>query len=377
MAEHTICTRCVMDDSYPGITFDEQGHCSLCNAYLEKKNVIGYRPGESEKELDALVAKIKAENRDKEYDVILGLSGGVDSAYMAYLAHKLGLRIMAVHIDTGWNMDMAVENIRRVCEKLHLKLHTITIDWPTMRELQRAYMLSGVANLDVPQDHVFMAAMLHFARQSGIRYMLNGNNLATEGASAPYSGQHTYMDFWHMQSICRRHGRNVNLRKYPHLSFLQARWKYDGVVKVDILNHVPYSKAEAMKVLEAEFGWEYYGGKHLESRLTRYLQSVYQPLKCGYDKRRYHLSCLIMNGEMTREEALEELARPAYPVEEQEADERYIMDRLEIDPAEWKRILAAPVTPNSRYFSQEKLISLARRLLGKKNVQAIQRQKSV
>lgn len=377
MAEYQICTRCVMDTTYPGIQFDENGHCDLCNAYLAKKDVISYRPGESEKELEALVAKIKQDNKDKPYDVILGLSGGVDSAYMAYLADQLGLRVMAVHVDTGWNMDVAVENIQRVCDRLNLKLHTITIDWPTMRELQRAYMLSGVANLDVPQDHVFMSAVMKFAKESGITYVLNGNNLATEGASAPYSGQQTYMDFWHMRSIYKKHGRGMSLKKYPHLSFWEARWKFPGITKVDILNHVPYSKQLAMEVLEREFGWQYYGGKHLESRLTRYLQSVYQPKKCGYDKRSYHLSCLVMNGEMTREEALAELSRPAYPVEEQQADEAYILEKLEIDPAEWKRILEAPVTPNSNYFSQEKLIGIARKLLGKKNVQAIQRQKSL
>lgn len=377
MAENRICTRCVMDTTYPGISFDDNGCCHLCNAYLEKKEVIGYRPGESEKELEKLVATIRQENKDKPYDVVLGLSGGVDSAYMAWLATQLGLRILAVHVDTGWNMAVAEENIRRVCDKLNLALNTITIDWPTMRELQRAYMLSGVANLDVPQDHVFMAAVMKFAKKSGIRYVLNGNNLATEGASAPYSGQHTYMDYWHMRSIYKKHGRGMSLKKYPHLSFWEARWKFPGIVKVDLLNHVPYSKQMAMEVLEKEFGWQYYGGKHLESRLTRYLQSVYQPRKCGYDKRRYHLSCLVMNGELTREEALGELSRPAYPVEEQQADEAYILQKLEIDPAEWKRILEAPPTPNENYFSQEKLIRLARRLLGKKTVQAIQRQKSV
>jgi N-acetyl sugar amidotransferase len=366
-----------MDTTYPGISFDDNGCCHLCSAYLEKKDVIGYRPGESDRELEKLVAEIKQANKDKPYDVVLGLSGGVDSAYMAWLATQLGLRILAVHVDTGWNMPVAEENIRRVCDRLNLALNTITIDWPTMRELQRAYLLSGVANLDVPQDHVFMAAVMKFARSAGITYVLNGNNLATEGASAPYSGQHTYMDFWHMRSIYKKHGRGMSLKKYPHLSFWEARWKFPGIVKVDLLNHVPYSKQMAMEVLEREFGWQYYGGKHLESRLTRYLQSVYQPRKCGYDKRRYHLSCLVMNGEMTREEALRELSCPAYPVEEQQADEAYILEKLEIDPAEWKRILEAPPTPNENYFSQEKLIRFARRLLGKKTVQAIQRQKSV
>lgn len=377
MSDYQICTRCVMDTSDPGITFDEQGHCSACNTYEAQKSIRGYRPGESEKELELLIEKIKQENREKPYDVILGISGGVDSAYMAYLAHQLGLRVLAVHVDTGWNNEIAVKNIERMCKKLELELHTIVIDWPTMKELQRAYMLSGVANLDVPQDHVLMTAVMRFAKQYKINYVLNGNNLATEGASSPYSAQQTYMDFWHIRSIYRRHGRGKSLRKYPHLSFWEARWKFPSITKIDILNYVPYSKKEAMEVLSREFGWEYYGGKHFESRFTKYFQSVYQPAKFGYDKRRYHLSCLIMNGEMTREEALEELEQPPYPLDQQKEDEAYILKKLEIDPEEWQRILKAPPTPNDAYFSQEKVISLAKRLLGRKRVEAIRRQKSV
>ena len=377
MSDYQICTRCVMDTSDPGIIFDAEGHCSACNAYLEQRAVRGYRPGESEKELEALVERIKRDNRDKPYDVILGISGGVDSAYMAYLAHELGLRVLAVHVDTGWNNEVAVKNIERMCKKLNLELHTIVIDWPTMKELQRAYMLSGLANLDVPQDHVLMTAVMRFAKQYKIGYVLNGNNLATEGASSPYTAQQTYMDFWHIRSVYRRHGRGKSLRKYPHLSFWEARWKFPSITKIDILNYVPYSKKEAIEVLSREFGWEYYGGKHFESRFTKYFQSVYQPAKFGYDKRRYHLSCLIMNGEMTREEALEELKQPPYPIDQQKEDEAYILKKLEIDPEEWQRILHAPPTPNDAYFSQEKVISLAKRLLGRKRVEAIRRQKSV
>ena len=158
-----------MDTTDPGVTFDEQGYCSACNTYLEQRAIRGYRPGDSERELGALVGQIKRDGTGKEYDVILGISGGVDSAYMAYLANRLGLRILAVHVDTGWNNETAVRNIECMCKKLKLQLHTIVIDWPTMKELQRAYMLSGVANLDVPQDHVFMTAVMRFAKQYGVR----------------------------------------------------------------------------------------------------------------------------------------------------------------------------------------------------------------
>lgn len=365
-----------MDTSDPGIIFDAEGHCSACNTYQEQKAIRGYRPGQSEKELERLVEQIHRDGKDKEYDVILGISGGVDSAYMAYLAHKLGLRILAVHVDTGWNNEMAVSNIEKMCKCLNIQLHTIVIDWPTMKELQRAYMLSGVANLDVPQDHVFMTAVMKFAQKYDVRYVLNGNNLATEGASAPFTMQHSCMDYWHIKSIYKKHGRGKSIKSYPHLSLLEARWKFPNITKIDILNHIPYSKKEAIETLSREFGWEYYGGKHFESRFTKYFQSVYLPRKYGYDKRRYHLSCLVMNGEMTRDEALLEIAQPPYPVEQQKEDEAYILKKLDIDPAEWQRILAAPPTPNDAYFSQEKIISLARRLLGKKWVASIQRQKS-
>ncbi len=372
-----VCTRCVMDTSDPGITFDELGHCNTCNAYVKARDERGYRPGKSEEELAKIVEKIKQDGKDKPYDVILGISGGVDSAYMAYLADQLKLRVLAVHVDTGWNNEIAVKNIQKMCQKLNLDLHTIVIDWPTMKELQRAYMLSGVANIDVPQDHALMTAVMRFAQQYKINYVLNGNNLATEGASSPYSAQQTYMDFWHIRSIYRRHGRGKSLRKYPHLSFLEARWKFPTITKIDILNYVPYSKTEAIKVLHEQFGWEYYGGKHFESIFTRYYQSVYQPRKFGYDKRRFHLSCLIMNGEMTREEALDELSRPPYPVEMQKEDERYILEKLDIDSDTWQRILSAPPTPNENYFSQEKVINFAKKLLGKKRVESIRRQKSL
>lgn len=201
-----------------------------------------------------------------------------------------------------------------MCQKLDVRLHTYVMDWPTMKELQRAYLLSGVANLDVPQDHLFCAAIYQMARKYRVKYILNGSNIATEGADAPFSLQHTYRDAWHLKSIYRKHGRGKSLKKYPALSLWEAWMGLPGVTKINLLNYVPYSKKEAIETLSREFDWEYYGGKHFESRFTKYFQSVYLPRKFGYDKRRAHLSCLILNGEMTREEALAELARPPYPL---------------------------------------------------------------
>ena len=210
--EDKVCTRCVMDSTDPAITFDESGVCSFCKRYEEVRAHSGYRPGESERELERTVRVMKERGRDREYDCILGLSGGVDSAYMLYLANKLGLRVLAVHVDSGWNSEMAVSNIEKMCQKLDVRLHTYVMDWPTMKELQRAYLLSGVANLDVPQDHLFCAAIYQMARKYRVKYILNGSNIATEGADAPFSLQHTYRDAWHLKSIYRKHGRGKSLK---------------------------------------------------------------------------------------------------------------------------------------------------------------------
>lgn len=362
MDGYQICKRCVMDTSDTGIVFDAQGHCSVCNAYTEAVTAHGYRQGVSDDNLRSTVERMKRKNRNRAYDAILGLSGGVDSAYLLYLAHQLGLRVLAVHVDTGWNSEIAVRNIERMCGKLGVALHTVVIDWPAMKELQRAYMLSGVANLDVPQDHILMASLMRYAKKHRLNYMLSGANLATEGSGTPFSKQQSYMDTRHIRSIYRRHGRGKSLRKYRMLTFPQACWAHLRIQKVCLLNDIPYSKKEAIEVLSRNFGWEYYGGKHFESRFTKYFQSVYLPQKFGFDKRRHHLSCIVMNGEISRDEALAELALPPYPPAQQQEDEEYILKKLDISQEQWKQILASPPTPNSAYASQAGLMRLGKEL---------------
>lgn len=370
---YRVCTRCVMDNTDPGITFDENGVCSSCTKYEEMTAFRGYRPGESEKELAHTVEVMKEKSKDLPYDCVLGISGGVDSAYMLYIAHQLKLRVLAVHVDSGWNSETAVRNIERMCQRLNVQLHTYVMDWPTMKELQRAYMLSGVANLDVPQDHLFCAAVYQMARKYKVKYILNGSNIATEGASAPFTLQHSYRDTWHLKSIYKRHGRGKSLKKYPMLSLYRAWFGLPGVTKINLLDHVPYTKKGAIELLSREFGWEYYGGKHFESRFTKYFQSVYLPRKFGYDKRRSHLSCLVMNGELSRDEALAELVQPPYPENQQLEDEAYILKKLDLDAETWHAILAAPPTPDDAYFGQTKLLHLAQRLLGRRGLESIKK----
>ena len=354
--DYKICTRCIMDTTDPDITFDADGVCSNCRQYEKDAALYGYQKGKSGKKLKELVRQIRRDGRGKEYDCILGISGGVDSAYMAYAASRLGLRVLAVHVDAGWNTDIAVENIRKMCDHLKLDLHTVVIDWQAMKKIQRAYMFSGLPNLDVPQDHVFLAAMYQYADKYKVRYMLNGSNLATEGI-LPSAWGYAAIDFRNIKSVYRKYGDERNVfKKYPHFGILKYIYYQKAIIRVNLLNYIPYSKKAAMETLEKEFGWQYYGGKHFESRFTRFFQACYLPEKFGYDKKRAHLSSLIAGGEMTREEALKEMAdTSAYPKEQMMEDLEYILKKLDISQAEWKQIMSAPARSEDDYANSKKL----------------------
>lgn len=229
--EYQICTHCIMDtDNSPDISFDANGVCNYCHDYERKVATNGYKPGESEKKLEEIVKKIKKDGKGKEYDCVLGISGGVDSAYMAYYATKvLKLRILAVHVDAGWNTDIAVENIKKMCAALKMDLHTVVVDWPTMKELQRAFMFSGLRNIDQPQDQAFIAAVYHYAIKSKVKYILNGDNLATEGILSPNmtGGMN---DWTFIKDVYNKHGRNkITLKKFPHLNWLESINNYKNI----------------------------------------------------------------------------------------------------------------------------------------------------
>ena len=220
---YQICTRCIMDNkSDPMIKFDENGICNHCHEFDMNIAKLPQTNEEKKRKFEELVLEMKKNGEGKEYDCVVGISGGVDSAYLAYIAKQAGLRILAVHVDSGWNSDTAVENIKKLCSKLGIELHTIVIDWTTMKELQRAYMFSGLSNLDVPQDHCFLAATYKFAQRYGIKYMLNGSNLATEGI-LPSNYGYSAIDYRNIKDVYKKCGRGkVSLRKYPKMSL----WTY-------------------------------------------------------------------------------------------------------------------------------------------------------
>ena len=357
--EYRICTRCIMDsNSDKSISFDENGVCNHCRDYEKNVALLPKTDFEKEKKFETLIAEIKMRGKGKKYDCILGISGGVDSAYLAYIAKKAGLRILAVHVDAGWNTDIAVDNIKKLCSKLDIELHTIVIDWNTMKELQRAYMFSGLPNLDVPQDHAFMAAVYKFAKKYGVKYMLNGSNLATEGILPSHYG-YTSIDYVNIKDVYKKCGRGkISLRKYPKMSVFTYALMYVGITKrVNLLNYVPYSQKKAIEVLSNEFDWNYYGGKHFESRFTKFFQSYYLPQKFGYDKKRAHISSLIVGGELTREQGIIDMEdNSIYPECKMMEDRDYILKKLDISQEEWEQIMKAPCKTEDDYKNGKKLI---------------------
>lgn len=337
------CNRCIMDETDPNIIFDNDGICNHCHEYDAKRNLIGFKPDVSKKKLDKLVTKIKYNSRRKKYDCVLGVSGGVDSSFILHYAVKeLKLRVLAIHVDAGWNSDTAVKNIHNMCLKLGVQLHTVVVDWPTIRELQRAFFFSGLPNQDIPQDHAFLAATMKYANKFKIKYMLNGSNLATESI-LPNAWGYDATDLRHIKDVFKRNRRsNTNLRKYPKIGLLNY-YKSSFFSRINILNYIDYSKNNAIKILEDNYGWIYYGGKHFESRFTKFFQSYFLPVRFGYDKRLAHLSSLILGGEISRKDALDMyLNQPAYKQNEIKEDLEYVKKKLDINDKEWESLMEMP-----------------------------------
>ncbi|MEX2375969.1 MAG: N-acetyl sugar amidotransferase, partial [Dehalococcoidia bacterium] len=302
---YQICVRCVMDTTDPDIEFDAEGVCNHCRWYdanLERRIILD--PLERERALNDYVARIKADGRGKQYDCIIGVSGGVDSTYVAYLTKKLGLRPLAVHLDNGWNSGLAVKNIERVLRKLDIDLFTEVLDWEEFRELQRSFLYASTPDGEVPTDHAIYAVLMREAKRNGLRYIVNGRNFQTEG-SRVVKWAYGHTDWRYIRGVHRRFG-SVRLRTYPHYTLPQLAWATFArrLRFLSILNYIDYQKEEAMSVLQNDLGWVYYGGKHYESIYTRFYQAYVLPEKFNIDKRRMHESDLIRSGQTTRAVAL-------------------------------------------------------------------------
>jgi aminotransferase len=371
---YQICTRCVMDNVMQKISFDADGICNYCHEF-ENVTCKSWFPNEIGRgKLEALIDKVKSDGQGKQYNCILGLSGGVDSSYLALKASEWGLRPLVVHVDAGWNSELAVANIEAIVKHCNYDLHTHVVDWEEMRDLQLAYLKAAVGNQDVPQDHAFFANLYHFAVSNGVRYVLNGTNIATEGIS-PVVDFGPAMDAINLRAIHRAYG-NLPLTNYRTVSFFDYYAWYPLVKRfrsISPLNYMQYDKAIAIEELETKIGWKAYGRKHGESFFTRFFQNYYLPEKFGYDKRTLHLSSLIVSGQMSRDEAVALLKEPLYDPDELESDIEFFCKKMKITRAELNELMSAPNRHygefqnwNTRYRNFKKVQSLASRVLGRK-----------
>jgi N-acetyl sugar amidotransferase len=347
-----MCTRTVMDTTDPEIWFDENGVSS--HALRFDRDFAGIlaanASGASRPELERIVAQIKADGAGKPYDCIIGVSGGVDSSYLVLQAVRLGLRPLLVHFDSGWNSELAVSNIANLVERLNLDLFTDVVDWRDMKDLQLSFFKASVPNCDIPTDHAFAAVAYSQARKYGIKYILSGHNLVSESI-LPTAWGHDAGDARHLKAIQRRFGTR-RLKSYPVLSHYKRYIWYEiinGITSVAPLNLMPFDYKTAKAEITAELGWRDYGGKHHESVFTRYFQGYYLPSKFGYDKRKAHLSSLILAGQVTREDALAELEQPPYDESLRQQDHEFIAKKLGVSTTELEQIFSRPAVAHADY----------------------------
>lgn len=347
-----VCNKTVMDTTDPAITFDEEGVCNYWHEYQEFKKSLPTLE-ERKKLLTKNVTKIKAAGKGKPYDCLLGLSGGVDSSYLAWLAKDLGLRPLVVHFDNGWNSELAVSNIEKLVSNLGYDLETFVMDWDEFRDLQRAYFKASVIDLEVPTDHMIFGALYKIASRHKIRFILSGNNQATEWL-LPKPWYYKKFDFKNIKGIHKAYGE-LPMKKLPALGvWHQAYYQLvQGINNIPLLDYVEYNKHDAKKFLMDSFDWRDYGGKHYESIFTRFYQGYILPHKFNIDKRKAHLSSLILTDQMTREEALKELEFPTYDKDLQKSDKEYVAKKLGFSREEFDELLSLPNRPHEDFGTDD------------------------
>jgi N-acetyl sugar amidotransferase len=364
---YQICVNCIMDTSDPEIEFDENGMCNHCRQYVEKQKQMAVSVEKKKRILDQLVAEVKSAGKGKEYDCISGVSGGVDSTYLTYILKQLGLRVLVVHLDNGWNSELAVKNIENIVTRLDFDLYTKVLNWEEFRHLQIAYLKSSVLDLEALSDHAIFATLMNQASKNNIKYIINGSNMATEGI-LPLSWRYDrkLTDATNIKAIFKQFDGG-RLKDFPLLSI--QRFAYYTKVKkikvVNLLDYLDYNKEEAKKTITEKLDWRDYGGKHYESIITRFYQGYILTKKFGIDKRRAHFSTLVAAGQMTRAEALEKMKEPAINAAIFKQDIEYVPKKLGLTKEEFESILSLPTKSHDDYPTDKKtrelLFSLNRR----------------
>ncbi len=352
---YQMCSRTVMDTTDPEITFDAEGVSNHWYEYHRASKSKLLAPELAKRELARVVDRMQEVGRGKAYDCVLGLSGGVDSSFLAHLAVELGLRPLVVHFDNGWNSELAVRNIELLVKRLQLDLHTFVMDWPEFRDLQRAYFKASVVDLEVPTDHMILGALYQIAKRHGVKFILSGTNVVTE-AILPRRWYFPKFDLANLRDIHKHYG-TLPLRKLPALGFWQTMYynQVRGIRSIAPLDLIEYNKMASKALLAERYGWRDYGGKHYESVFTRFYQGYILPHKFNIDKRKAHLSTLICSGQLTRSQALEELAQPTYDPAMQTEDKRYVAKKLGFSEDEFEVILSLSNRRHEEFATDAKL----------------------
>lgn len=366
MSTGNICKNCIMDESDPDIIFDEDGICNHCTRY---DKILNSRVNLTDKKnkLQSLINDIKRSNNSSEYDCIIGVSGGVDSTYVAYLCKKNGLKPLAVHYDNGWNSELSVKNIENCLDILKIDLITYVIEWDYFKEIQKAFLKSSTPDGEIPTDHAINALLFKEASKRNIKYIINGMNFATESMVVK-SWSYGHSDWKYIKNIILDFSSIRNFNQFPHFSIIKLIWYiiWKRIKVVSILNYIDYNKDDAMKTIEKKLNWVYYGGKHYESIYTRFYQGYYLPLKFNIDKRRGHLSDLIRSNQLTRENALKLIKKDPYPSETlKKEDYNYVLKKLELSIEEFDKLVKDSPKNYRSYKNNENIIDLMKNLLNK------------
>jgi N-acetyl sugar amidotransferase len=365
--KYNICTKTIMDTiGDPDIRFDKN---NVCNYYYEFKEKLKVRVPEMKKakiKLDKLVTKIKKEGKGKQYDCLIGVSGGVDSTYTAWLVKQLGLRPLAVHLDNGWNAELAVKNIENILNKLEIDLYTEVLDWDMFKDLQLSFLKASTPDGEIPTDHAILAIMYQLANKFNINHIIGGMNFRNEGMLPP-TWARGHLDWKYIRSIQKIFG-SKSIKDFPHLSI--ANFLYLNLIKkisiVSFINHTDFNKHKAKELIQKELDWKDYGGKHHESIYTKFYQSYILPKKFNIDKRKAHLSCLIMaSGEITREKALNIIKQLPVDPKLMEEDKKYVIKKLGITESKFEEIMNLPIKSITDYPNNYFLEKRFRKLLHK------------
>ena len=355
-----------MDSTDSNIIFDENGVCDHCIDFEDNVRPNWHTDEVGRRQLSEDIQRIKSNGKNKEFDCILGMSGGADSSYLLHLVVKeFGLRPLVFHVDGGWNSDIAVSNIKVMIEKLDLDLFTEVINWEEMKAFQLGYFKSGLPNIDIAQDHAFVATLYNFADKYNIKYILNGGNISTECVRNPLDWLYYGTDMAQINYV-KKNFVDIALPTYPFSSVLRHKLYLRYIRRIKVikpLNHMPYIKADAMKFLQSQYGWRPYPQKHFESRFTKFYEGYWLPRRFGFDTRKVQYSSLILTGQMIREEALEKLRSPALSDEEVRKDFQFIARKLNITEKELTRYMEMPIKGHRDYPNQQWLFNFGAKMM--------------